>query len=152
MQWRLPDKLANLLLGKACDLSNDSLYSILCGVERFCHTDWHLKGVEALKRMTKENHPGIEAVRRSLKNCNPKTRSAIFNVAILNSLLGGGWKRRYGFWEENGVTPPGALQISVTNACNLNCYGCATGTNKTVEPLTKEEVLTLVAAAEYVCT
>jgi MoaA/NifB/PqqE/SkfB family radical SAM enzyme len=130
----------------ASNLSDKNLLRIINSLGKLTSIEWQDKGVRAVRRMIEEEHSGIEATKRAIKNMSPRTRSQIVN----NFLLGGillGYKKRYAFWEEHGVAPPGNLMISATTKCNLRCYGCYAGTHQIADELTREEVEMLIEEA-----
>ncbi|SPD73915.1 putative Radical SAM domain iron-sulfur cluster-binding oxidoreductase [uncultured Desulfobacterium sp.] len=136
---KIPKIVSDELLKITANASNGNLIKALNILEKFASIKWHFRGFEFLRRMIEEDHPGIQATRRILKNANPAARSAIMNNLILGCLLLG-YRKRLEFYNKHGVAPPGTLMISPTMRCNLNCYGCYAGTHDKTDELTFDEV------------
>jgi MoaA/NifB/PqqE/SkfB family radical SAM enzyme len=145
----IPVTLSNEVLAMAGKLSRPMLLRAVGMLEGLASIKWHRQGFEQVKRLINENHGSVEAVRRILKQTNPRVRAAILNNFILGSLLIG-YRKRFDFYKRHGNAPPGTLMISPTLRCNLRCYGCYAATHDRGEDLTFEEVdgvLTDAAAA-----
>ncbi|MDX9786185.1 MAG: radical SAM protein [Desulfobacterales bacterium] len=142
----LRDAISNELLGLISNLSNKNLLRAMGVFEKLSSIDWHRQGVSAVRALIETDHPGINAVRRILKQANPKARSALLNNFILGSILLG-YRRRLAFYNEHQVAPPGTLMISPTLRCNLKCYGCYADHHEHKHELTYEEVDAVVTDA-----
>ena len=143
LNMKIPDGLISSVLGFAANLSDKNLLRIINSLGKLTSIEWQDKGVRAVRRLIEQDHFGIEATKRVIKKLNPTVRAKMVN----NFLLGGillGYKKRYAFWEEHGVAPPGNLMISSTTKCNLRCYGCYAGTHQIADDLSREEVEMLI--------
>jgi len=143
---KIPKIVSDELLKITANASNGNLIKALNILEKFASIKWHHRGFASLRRMIEEDHPGIQATRRILKNANPAARSAVMNNMILGCLLLG-YRKRLDFYNKHGVAPPGTLMISPTMRCNLNCYGCYSGTHDKTNELTFDEVDRIVTQA-----
>ncbi len=137
--FKLPKFLSSRLIGLAGNLSKKNLIRTVHLFEKLASIQYHSQGINGAIKLIQEDHPGIEAVRRILRQANPKARSAILNNFILGSIFFG-YKKRLNFYHQHGAAPPGALMISPTLRCNLKCYGCYAGTHEHKEELTFDEV------------
>jgi MoaA/NifB/PqqE/SkfB family radical SAM enzyme len=142
----IPRIVSDQLLGLLGKISNKNLLRMIEVLERFTANDWHKRGIANIKKAIAEDHAGITAVRRTLAKASPQTRSSIVNNLILGGLLGG-YKKRYAFWTEHQVAPPGTLIISPTLRCNLRCFGCYAATHERKNELTREEVTRVITEA-----
>jgi MoaA/NifB/PqqE/SkfB family radical SAM enzyme len=136
---KIPKIVSDELLKVTANASSGNLIKALNILEKFASIKWHYRGFASMRRMIEEDHPGIQATRRILKNANPAARSAVMNNMILGCLLLG-YRKRLDFYNKYGVAPPGTLMISPTMRCNLNCYGCYSGTHDKSNELTFDEV------------
>jgi MoaA/NifB/PqqE/SkfB family radical SAM enzyme len=136
---KIPKIVSDELIKITANASNGNLIKALNILEKFASIKWHHRGFASLRRMIEEDHPGIQATRRILKNANSAARSAVMNNLILGCLLLG-YRKRLDFYNKYGVAPPGTLMISPTLRCNLNCYGCYSGTHDKSNELTFDEV------------
>ena len=146
MNIDLPQAVSSQILKMIGSISNKNLLRIVELLERFTSTDFHRQGVAAIKKMIEEDHQGIQATRRILKNLNPKARAGLLNNFLLGNLLIG-YKKRLEFWNEHQAPPPGTLMISPTLKCNLRCFGCYAGTHEHKNELSREEVERLIIEA-----
>jgi len=146
MNIDLPQAVSSQILKMVGNISNKNLLRIVELLERFTSTEWHRKGVAAIKRMIEEDHQGIQATRRILKNANPAARAALLNNFLLGNLLVG-YRKRLEFYNDHQAPPPGTLMISPTLKCNLRCFGCYAGTHEHKNELTREEVENLIIDA-----
>jgi len=137
--FRLPKFLSSGLIGMASRLSKKKLIRVVSVFEKLASIKYHNQGIDGVKKLIEDNHPGIEAVQRILQQANPNARSALLNNFILGSIFFG-YKKRLDFYDTHGAAPPGALMISPTIRCNLRCYGCYAGTHENKEELTFDEV------------
>ena len=137
--FKLPESISSELIGLTGKLSKKNLLRIVTVFEKLASIKYHNQGINGVKKLIEEDHPGVEAVRRILQNANPKARSAILNNFILGTIFLG-YKKRLDFYNQHGVAPPGSLMLSPTVRCNLRCYGCYAGTHENKEELTFDEV------------
>jgi len=146
LKMDIPQLVTSQLLNLGSRISNKNLLHIVEALERYSAIRWHEQGFSAVKEMIREDHPGIQAVRRAIRNSNPRVRSKLINNFVLGGLLQG-YRKRLEFYEEHGVAPPGTLMISPSMRCNLNCYGCCTGTHEKSSGLTRQETEDLISQA-----
>jgi len=144
--FQLPKAISNQLLEITANLSDKNLLKALGILEKFASIKWQLKGFSGIKQMIQERHPGIEAVRRILRNANPAARSAILNNFALGCILFG-YRKRLDFYNKHNVAPLATLMISPTLRCNMTCYGCYAGTHEHRQELSFEEVDQVVAGS-----
>lgn len=135
----LSNTLSSEVLRLAGNLSKRNLLRAVSLLESLASIQWHHRGFSAVKGMIEQDHPGIEAAQRILRQANPRARAAVLNNMILGCLLKG-YRKRLAFYNEYGTAPPGTLMISPTLRCNLNCYGCYAGTHERRAELSFDEV------------
>ena len=149
--FKLPKIISNELLEITANVSDKNLLKALGILEKLASIKWQLQGFSAIKQLIQDQHPGIEAVRRILRNANPAARSAILNNFALGSILLG-YRKRLDFYNKHGVATPGTLMISPTLRCNMKCYGCYAGTHEQRQELSYEENgLTFAKHVEFHC-
>ena len=146
MNIDIPQAVSNQILKMFGNLSNKNLLRIVELLEKFTSNEHHKKGVASIKRMIEEDSQAIQATRRIIQNLNPNARAGLLNNFLLGNLLIG-YRKRYKFWEEHHVPPPGTLMISTTLKCNLRCFGCYAGTHEHKNELSREEVENLIIEA-----
>jgi len=147
--FSIPNGVASQLLALTEKLSNKNLLLALKILERFASIPWHHRGFGRVKEMIQQDHSGVQAVRRILKQANPRARAALLNNLVLGTLLLG-YRKRLDFYNRYDVAPPGTLMISPTLRCNLRCNGCCVATHEAEPELSFEEtdrLLTEAAAA-----
>ncbi|MCJ7772140.1 MAG: radical SAM protein [Desulfobacterales bacterium] len=137
--FKLPESISSELIGLTGKLSKKNLLRIVAVFEKLASINYHNQGINGVKKLIEEDHPGVEAVRRIFQQANSKARSAILNNFILGTIFLG-YKKRLDFYNQHGVAPPGSLMLSPTVRCNLRCYGCYAGTHEHKEELTFDEV------------
>jgi len=144
--FKLPKIISNELLEITANVSDKNLLKALGILEKLASIKWQLQGFSAIKQLIQDQHPGIEAVRRILRNANPAARSAILNNFALGSILLG-YRKRLDFYNKHGVATPATLMISPTLRCNMKCYGCYAGTHEKRQELSYEEVDEIISGA-----
>lgn len=144
--FKVPETLSSELIGLTGKLSKKNLLRAVSTFEKLASIKYHYDGIEGVKKLIENNHPGIEAVQRIFHQANPKARAAILNNFILGCIFFG-YKKRLEFYNQHHAAAPGTLMISPTLRCNLRCYGCYAGTHEHKDELTFEEVDRILADA-----
>lgn len=81
--------------------------------------------IKLLRGMIKENHPGIQLVRRITNETNKKCRDKIATNLIAKGFLINDAKRKK--TQKEGSYAPSTVLISPTMRCNIRCIGCYAG-------------------------
>lgn len=146
LKMDIPQLVTSQLLSLGSRISNKNLLRLVELLERYSAISWHERGFTSIKQLIQEDHPGIQAARRAIRQSNAKVRTKLVNNFILGGLLQG-YRKRLEFYNEHGVAPPGTLMISPSMRCNLSCYGCCTGTHERDAGLSREETEDLIRQA-----
>ncbi|MCC6739153.1 MAG: radical SAM protein [Planctomycetia bacterium] len=140
--------VVNQLLGMA-DSSDKTLLRMIAAIKSVSPLEWYDKGLAAMEDYVRQGHPGVEAVRRTVRAMSPATRRKFVENFIMNVFIEGN-HRRYAFWEREGFGPPTTLLISPTTVCNLKCYGCYAEGHDVHSTLSFEAMDKLVGEAKEV--
>jgi MoaA/NifB/PqqE/SkfB family radical SAM enzyme len=106
--------------------------------ERLVGKDYYVREIRRIRRMFQEGHPSFLAAKRILRNTHPRQRRKLIECFIINQLLMGTNKRKAFSESPGGFYPPGFPVVSPTMRCNLDCYGCYSGSYVKAEGLSFE--------------
>ena len=85
--FKLPESISSELIGLTGKLSKKNLLRIVAVFEKLASINYHNQGINGVKKLIEEDHPGVEAVRRIFQKANSKARSAILNNFILGTIF-----------------------------------------------------------------
>ncbi len=111
--------------------------------EKIPQKESYREKIRWIRTLFHTDHPALTIARRLLNETHPHHRKKIINNFIINQLLVG-TNRRKAFEEEKGFKPPNAMLLSPTMRCNLQCFGCYSGSYSTEEELSFELIDRLV--------
>lgn len=110
------------MVGKLSDRNLELLWSMF---RQLAPTDYTRFFMDRLESMTREQHPTIELIRRTIRQTNPLVRKRLVNSLLINQLMRGNVVRQKLQQEINAA--PQTFLISPTMRCNLRCPGCYAG-------------------------
>ena len=120
------EKFAASLLSLLTNASEENLIRLTYLAEKIPQKESYREKIQWIRTLFQTDHPGLAIARRVLRETNPHHREKIISNFIVNQLLMG-TNRRKAFEAERGFYPPNAMILSPTMRCNLNCYGCYSG-------------------------
>ncbi len=106
--------------------SEENLIRLTNLAEKIPQKESYQEKIRWIRTLFQTNHPGLAIARRVLNETHPHHRKKIVSNFIINQLLVG-TNNRKAFEAEKGFYPPDAMIVSPTMRCNLNCYGCYSG-------------------------
>jgi MoaA/NifB/PqqE/SkfB family radical SAM enzyme len=106
--------------------SEENLIRLTNLAEKIPQKESYQEKIRWIRTLFQTNHPGLAIARRVLNETHPHHRKKIVSNFIINQLLVG-TNHRKAFEAEKGFYPPDAMIVSPTMRCNLNCYGCYSG-------------------------
>ena len=106
--------------------SEENLIRLTKLAEKIPQKESYQEKIRWIRTLFQTNHPGLAIAKRVLNETHPNHRKKIISNFIINQLLVG-TNRRKTFEAEKGFSPPDAMILSPTMRCNLNCYGCYSG-------------------------
>jgi MoaA/NifB/PqqE/SkfB family radical SAM enzyme len=106
--------------------STENLIRLTYLAEKIPQKESYREKIRWIRTLFQTNHPGLAIARRVLNETHSDHRKKIISNFIVNQLLVG-TNRRKAFEAEKGFYPPDAMILSPTMRCNLNCYGCYSG-------------------------
>jgi MoaA/NifB/PqqE/SkfB family radical SAM enzyme len=120
------EKFAASSLSLLTNASEENLIRLTYLAEKIPQKESYREKIQWIRTLFQTDHPGLAIARRVLRETNPHHREKIISNFIVNQLLMG-TNRRKAFEAERGFYPPNAMILSPTMRCNLNCYGCYSG-------------------------
>jgi len=136
-------KFTTTALSLLASASKENLIRLTYLAEKIPKKEAYREKIRWIRALFETDHPALTIARRLLKETHPLHRKKIITNFIINQLLVG-TNRRKAFEEERGFKPPNAMLISPTMRCNLNCFGCYSGSYPTEEELSFEVMDRLV--------
>jgi MoaA/NifB/PqqE/SkfB family radical SAM enzyme len=136
-------KFTMVALSLLAGASKENLIRLTHLAEKIPKKEAYREKIQWIRTLFQIDHPALTIARRVLKEIHPLHRKKIVTNFIINQLLVG-TNRRKAFEEERGFKPPNAMLISPTMRCNLNCFGCYSGSYPTDEELPFEVIDRLV--------
>ena len=136
-------KFTMVALSLLAGASKENLIRLTHLAEKIPKKEAYREKIRWIRTLFQTDHPALTIARRVLKEIHPLHRKKIVTNFIINQLLVG-TNRRKAFEEERGFKPPNAMLISPTMRCNLNCFGCYSGSYSTEEELPFEVMDRLV--------
>jgi len=136
-------KFTMVALSLLAGASKENLIRLTHLAEKIPKKEAYREKIRWIRTLFQTDHPALTIARRVLKEIHPLHRKKIVTNFIINQLLVG-TNRRKAFEEERGFKPPNAMLISPTMRCNLNCFGCYSGSYSTEEELPFEVIDRLV--------
>lgn len=136
-------KFTTVALSLLAGASKENLIRLTYLAERIPKKEAYREKIRWIRTLFQTDHPALTIARRVLNEIHPLHRKKIITNFIINQLLVG-TNRRKAFEEKRGFKPPNAMLISPTMRCNLNCFGCYSGSYPTEEELPFEVVDRLV--------
>jgi MoaA/NifB/PqqE/SkfB family radical SAM enzyme len=106
--------------------SEENLIRLTNLAEKIPQKESYQEKIRWIRTLFETNHPGLAIARRVLNETHPHHRKKIISNFIINQLLVG-TNHRKAFEAEKGFYPPDTMILSPTMRCNLNCYGCYSG-------------------------
>jgi len=106
--------------------SEENLIRLTNLAEKIPQKESYQEKIRWIRTLFETNHPGLTIARRVLNETHPHHRKKIISNFIIDQLLVG-TNHRKAFEAEKGFYPPDAMILSPTMRCNLNCYGCYSG-------------------------
>lgn len=123
-------------------LAANALYALMPAFSRLSNTAWvrftrlaekslsqeHqiiLNCIRKIRSYCQENHPGLELMRRMLRDLNPRCKRRLLKDLIINAMFKNVAENQ-AYIDKYGFTPPWFMVLSPTMRCNLNCVGCST--------------------------
>src|SRR4030067_1780420 len=137
------EKFAASSLSLLTNASEENWIRLTYLAEKIPQKESYREKIQWIRTLFQTDHPGLAIARRVLRETNPHHREKIIKNFIINQLLMG-TNRRKAFEAERGFAPPNAMLMSPTMRCNLNCYGCYSGSYPTEEELPFEVMDRLV--------
>jgi len=107
--------------------SDRSLIAITRLAESLVGKEYYVREIRRIRQMFQRQHPVLEVTRRILRRTHPNQRRKLIECFIINQLLIGTNQRRQFANSPGGFYPPGFPVVSPTMRCNLNCFGCYSG-------------------------
>jgi len=136
-------KFTTVALSLLAGASKENLIRLTHLAEKIPKKEAYREKIRWIRTLFQTDHPALTIARRVLNEIHPLHRKKIITNFIINQLLVG-TNRRKAFEEKRGFKPPNAMLISPTMRCNLNCFGCYSGSYPTEEELPFEVVDRLV--------
>ena len=136
-------KFTTVALSLLAGASKENLIRLTYLAEKIPKKEAYREKIRWIRTLFQTDHPALTIARRVLNEIHPLHRKKIITNFIINQLLVG-TNRRKAFEEERGFKPPNAMLISPTMRCNLNCFGCYSGSYPTEEELSFEVMDRLV--------
>ena len=130
-------KFTMVALSLLAGASKENLIRLTHLAEKIPKKESYREKIRWIRTLFQTDHPALTIARRLLNETHPLHRKKIITNFIINQLLVG-TNRRKAFEEEKGFKPPNAMLLSPTMRCNLNCFGCYSGSYSTVEELSFE--------------
>ena len=137
------EKFTTAALSLLANTSKENLVRLTHLAEKIPQKETYREKIRWIRTLFQTDHPALTIARRVLSETHPHHRKKIINNFIINQLLMG-TNRRKAFEAERGFAPPNAMLMSPTMRCNLNCYGCYSGSYPTGEELPFEVMDRLV--------
>jgi len=106
--------------------SEENLIRLTNLAEKIPQKESYREKIRWIRTLFQSGHPGLAIAKRVLNETNPHHRKKIISNFIINQLLVG-TNHRKAFEAEKGFYPPDTMILSPTMRCNLNCYGCYSG-------------------------
>jgi MoaA/NifB/PqqE/SkfB family radical SAM enzyme len=138
------EKFSTTTLSLLANTSKENLVRLTHLAEKIPQKESYREKIRWIRTLFQTDHPALTIARRVLSETHPHHRKKIIKNFIVNQLLMG-TNRRKAFEAERGFAPPNAMLMSPTMRCNLNCYGCYSGSYPTQEELPFEVMDRLVA-------
>jgi MoaA/NifB/PqqE/SkfB family radical SAM enzyme len=136
-------KFTTVALSLLASASKENLIRLTYLAEKIPKKEAYREKIRWIRTLFQTDHPALTIARRVLNEIHPLHRKKIITNFIINQLLVG-TNRRKAFEEERGFKPPNAMLMSPTMRCNLNCFGCYSGSYPTEEELPFEVMDRLV--------
>ena len=136
-------KFTTVALSLLANASKENLIRLTYLAEKIPKKEAYREKIRWIRTLFQTDHPALTIARRVLNEIHPLHRKKIITNFIINQLLVG-TNRRKAFEEERGFKPPNAMLMSPTMRCNLNCFGCYSGSYPTEEELSFEVMDRLV--------
>jgi len=137
------EKFTIAALSLLANTSKENLVRLTHLAEKIPQKETYREKIRWIRTLFQTDHPALTIARRVLSETHPHHRKKIIKNFIINQLLIG-TNRRKAFEAERGFAPPNAMLMSPTMRCNLNCYGCYSGSYPTEEELPFEVMDRLV--------
>src|SRR3990172_4657094 len=137
------EKFTTAALSLLANTSKENLVRLTYLAEKIPQKETYREKIRWIRTLFQTDHPALTIARRVLSETHPHHRKKIIKNFIINQLLIG-TNRRKAFEAERGFAPPNAMLMSPTMRCNLNCYGCYSGSYPTEEELPFEVMDRLV--------
>ena len=137
------EKFTTAALSLLANTSKENLVRLTHLAEKIPQKETYREKIRWIRTLFQTDHPALTIARRVLSETHPHHRKKIIKNFIINQLLIG-TNRRKAFEAERGFAPPNAMLMSPTMRCNLNCYGCYSGSYPTEEELPFEVMDRLV--------
>src|SRR4030065_1498540 len=126
------EKFTTSAFSLLANASTENLIRLSHLAEKIPQKESYREKIRWIRTLFQTDHPGLATARRLLRETNPHHREKIISNFIVNQLLMG-TNRRKAFETERGFYPPNAMILSPTMRCNLNCYGCYSGSYPQVD-------------------
>jgi MoaA/NifB/PqqE/SkfB family radical SAM enzyme len=120
------EKFAMAAFSLLANASEENLIRLTNLAEKIPQKESYQEKIRWIRTLFQTNHPALAIARRVLNETHPHHRKKIISNFIINQLLVG-TNHRKAFEAEKGFYPPDAMILSPTMRCNLNCYGCYSG-------------------------
>lgn len=137
------EKFTTSAFSLLANASEENLIRLTHLAEKIPQKESYREKIRWIRTLFQTGHPALTIARRVLRETHPLHRKKMISNFIINQLLTG-TNRRKAFEEERGFKPPNAMLISPTMRCNLNCYGCYSGSYSTEDDLPFEVIDRLV--------
>jgi MoaA/NifB/PqqE/SkfB family radical SAM enzyme len=137
------EKFTAAALSLLANASKENLVRVTYLAEKIPQKETYREKIRWIRTLFQTDHPALTIARRVLSETHPHHRKKIIKNFIVNQLLMG-TNRRKAFEAKTGFAPPNAMLMSPTMRCNLNCYGCYSGSYPTEEELLFEVMDRLV--------
>ncbi len=136
-------KFTTTALSLLASASKENLIRLSFLAEKIPQKESYREKIRWIRTLFQADHPALTIARRLLNETHPHHRKKIITNFIIQQLLVG-TNRRKAFEEERGFKPPNAMLISPTMRCNLNCFGCYSGSYPIEEELPIEVIDRLI--------
>ncbi len=136
-------KFTMTALSLLASASKENLIRLSYLAEKIPQKESYREKIRWIRTLFHTDHPALTIARRLLNETHPHHRKKIINNFIINQLLVG-TNRRKAFEEERGFKPPNAMLLSPTMRCNLQCFGCYSGSYSTEDELSFELIDRLI--------
>jgi len=137
------EKFTTTALSLLANSSKENLVRLTYLAEKIPQKEAYREKIRWIRTLSQTDHPALTIARRVVSETHPNHRKKIIRNFIINQLLMG-TNRRKAFEARRGFAPPNAMLMSPTMRCNLNCYGCYSGSYPTGEELPFEVMDRLV--------